>query len=97
MNNNRDFLSPLRDRREDIVPLAISFLRRMRSVIAKNSGRLRRTGASVFLMPHQYLGNVRELDHVMRTAVLMSQGPQLKAGDLGLIGGRDDSGASRVR
>ena len=36
-------------------------------------------------------GNVRELDHVIERAVLMSQGAQIKANDLGLTTRRDGS------
>ena len=43
------------------------------------------------LMKHQFPGNVRELDHVIERAVLMAQGPHVKANDLGLTSGRDDS------
>jgi DNA-binding NtrC family response regulator len=82
-------LPPLRDRREDIMPLANSFLR-------QHAQRYRKelTGfdeaARDRLMQHQFPGNVRELDHVIERAVLMSQGPQIKSGDLGLTIGRDD-------
>src|SRR4029077_2059247 len=36
------------------------------------------------LLQHSFPGNVRELDHVIERAVLMSQGSQIKASDLGL-------------
>jgi DNA-binding NtrC family response regulator len=42
-------------------------------------------------MQHPFPGNVRELDHVIERAVLMTPGPQIKANDLGLTTGRDDS------
>ena len=38
-------------------------------------------------MQHQFPGNVRELDHVIERAVLMAQGQQVKANDLGLTSG----------
>jgi DNA-binding NtrC family response regulator len=83
-------LPPLRERREDIMPLANSFLR-------SHAGRYRKPlsgfeeKARDFLMQHQWPGNVRELDHVIERAVLMAQGQQVKANDLGLTSGRDDS------
>ncbi|PYJ06824.1 MAG: sigma-54-dependent Fis family transcriptional regulator, partial [Verrucomicrobia bacterium] len=43
------------------------------------------------LMQHQFPGNVRELDHVVERAVLMTQGQQLKANDLGLTSGVSDT------
>ncbi|MEY2531913.1 MAG: hypothetical protein QOI96_1998, partial [Verrucomicrobiota bacterium] len=82
-------LPPLRDRREDIMPLANSFLhqhgQRYRKELAGFDEPARDR-----LMTHQYPGNVRELDHVIERAVLMAQGPQIKATDLGLITGRED-------
>lgn len=83
-------LPPLRDRREDIMPLASNFLlqhaKRYRKEIAAFDETARER-----LLQHSYPGNVRELDHVVERAVLMSQGRQLKAADLGLTTGRDDS------
>ena len=76
-------LPPLRDRREDIMPLAKKFL-------ADHAQRYRKElagfdeGARDRLMQHSYPGNVRELDHVIERAVLMSRGPQIKGNDLGL-------------
>jgi DNA-binding NtrC family response regulator len=77
-------LPPLRDRREDIMPLANSFLRqhaeRYRKPISgfDESARER-------LLQHAFPGNVRELDHVIERAVLMTQDRQIRATDLGLI------------
>jgi DNA-binding NtrC family response regulator len=82
-------LPPLRDRREDIMLLANSFLgqhaQRYRKELAGFDEPARER-----LMTHQFPGNVRELDHVIERAVLMTQGPQIKATDLGLISGRED-------
>lgn len=83
-------LPPLRDRREDIMALANSFVRahaqRYRKEISGFDEPARER-----LMAHSFPGNVRELDHVIERAVLMSQGKQIKASDLGLTTGRDDS------
>jgi DNA-binding NtrC family response regulator len=76
-------LPPLRDRREDIMPLAKKFLQehaqRYRKQLAGFDEMARDR-----LMQHSYPGNVRELDHVIERAVLMARGPQIKANDLGL-------------
>ncbi len=76
-------LPPLRDRREDIIPLANNFLRmhgqRYRKELAGFDEAARDR-----LMQHSYPGNVRELDHVVERAVLMAHGTQIKAADLGL-------------
>ncbi len=76
-------LPPLRERREDIAPLAALFL-------GQHAERYRKKltafepAAHEALMRHEFPGNVRELDHVIERAVLMAQGSQLKANDLGL-------------
>ena len=43
------------------------------------------------LMAHPFPGNVRELDHVIERAVLMSHGSQIKANDLGLTSSAGES------
>jgi DNA-binding NtrC family response regulator len=83
-------LPPLRERREDIAPLAAHFLR-------QHAERYRKklTGfeppVHEALTRHQFPGNVRELDHIIERAVLMSQGTQIKANDLGLTTVSDGS------
>ena len=76
-------LPPLRDRREDIIPLANNFLRMHAQRYRKELTGLDET-ARDRLMQHSYPGNVRELDHVVERAVLMARGQQIKAADLGL-------------
>jgi DNA-binding NtrC family response regulator len=76
-------LPPLRDRREDIIPLANNFLRMHAQRYRKDLGGFDET-ARDRLMQHSYPGNVRELDHVIERAVLMARGSQIKAADLGL-------------
>jgi DNA-binding NtrC family response regulator len=76
-------LPPLRDRREDIMLLANMFLQ-------QHGQRYRKqiTGfdemARERLLQHRFPGNVRELDHVIERAVLMTQDRQIRASDLGL-------------
>jgi DNA-binding NtrC family response regulator len=84
-------LPPLRDRREDIMALANSFLRQHAQRYRKELAGFDEP-ARERLMQHQFPGNVRELDHIIERAVLMAQGSQIKATDLGLTSGRDDSG-----
>jgi DNA-binding NtrC family response regulator len=76
-------LPPLRERREDIVPLAAHFL-------VQHSARYRRTldgfspAALQLLQQHTWPGNVREMNHMMERAVLMARGSSVEAVDLGL-------------
>jgi DNA-binding NtrC family response regulator len=83
-------LPPLRERREDIMPLANSFLRQHAKRYRKTLTGFEEKARDV-LMLHQVPGNVRELDHVIERAVLMTQGPQVKVTDLGLTSGISDT------
>jgi DNA-binding NtrC family response regulator len=83
-------LPALRDRKEDIMPLANNFLRMHAKRYRKELGGFDEM-ARERLMAHPFPGNVRELDHVIERAVLMSTGPQIKARDLGLSTGPGDS------
>jgi len=76
-------LPPLRDRREDIMPLAKKFLQEHAQRYRKQLAGFDET-ARDRLMQHSYPGNVRELDHVIERAVLMARGSQIKPNDLGL-------------
>ena len=81
LNTFEIHLLPLRERREDIAPLAVLFL-------GRHAQRYRKTvagfdeGAMRLLEQHPWPGNVRELDHAVERAVLMSSGPTLVASDL---------------
>ena len=76
-------LPPLRDRREDLAPLAEHFLRRYAARYRKPIAGLD-PEALAALESHAWPGNVRELDHALERAVLMATGPTLRAADLGL-------------
>jgi DNA-binding NtrC family response regulator len=84
-------LPPLRDRRDDIPPLAKHFLR-------MHAQRYRKTltgfdpAALQALVDHHWPGNVRELDHAIERAVLMAQGHTIRVGDLGLRTTTDGGG-----
>ena len=78
-------LPPLRERREDIAPLALHFMRRFsrqhgRRVDGLSSQALER------LFAHDWPGNVRELQHVIERAVLLASGPLLSGRDIDVNG-----------
>ncbi|MGA8026178.1 MAG: sigma-54 dependent transcriptional regulator [Bryobacteraceae bacterium] len=79
-------IPPLRERREDIGPLANHFLgihaRRYRKSITGFDHN-----AIQSMYDHPWQGNVRELNHVVERAVLMAQANCIKAGDLALRAG----------
>ena len=86
-------LPPLRDRREDIMPLATHFLRQHAGHYRKHFSGFD-DGAIKALLAHAWPGNVRELDHAVELAVLMSSGETVQPSDLGLRAGRE--GAPRL-
>jgi two-component system response regulator AtoC len=70
-------IPPLRERREDILPLALEFLRR-RSLERGPGAPLRiRDDASVRLIDYAWPGNVRELRNVVERAVVLSEGKSI--------------------
>lgn len=75
--------APLRDRVEDILPLA-------ERLLTKHSQKQRRRGvvfsddARATLLQYAWPGNVRELDNVMQRALILQTGPVIGAMDLGL-------------
>ncbi|MEO8044148.1 MAG: sigma-54 dependent transcriptional regulator [Spartobacteria bacterium] len=83
-------LPPLRERREDIAPLAAHFLRQHAERYRKKLSGFEPAAHEAF-MRHEFPGNVRELDHIIERAVLMSQGAQIKRNDLGLTSGAEGS------
>jgi DNA-binding NtrC family response regulator len=86
LNTIEIHIPPLRERREDIAPLANHFLGTHARRYRKNI-----TGfdynAMQAMYEHPWQGNVRELNHVVERAVLMAQGTAIKAGDLALRAG----------
>lgn len=68
-------VAPLRERREDIVLLAQSFL---------PSGRSLRDDAVQAMMSHLWPGNVRELQQSVSAAAVLSDSDRITATDLGL-------------
>ncbi len=75
--------APLRDRKEDILPLA-------KSLLAKHSKKQHRAGvvlsasAEAELSNYTWPGNVRELDNVMQRALILQTGLTINGADLGL-------------
>lgn len=73
-------IPPLRNRREDIAPLAMHFLSRMQ----KDSGIDRTFSVETLRMMTEYdwPGNVRELEGAVERACALSSGPVLHMGDM---------------
>lgn len=83
LNTIEIHIPPLRERREDIGPLASHFLgvhsqRYRKSITGFDQAALQALHENV------WAGNVRELNHVIERAVLMSQDSCIRLGDLAL-------------
>ncbi len=74
-------LPALRERQEDIAPLAAHFLEAHARKYRKNLMGFD-AAALRALEQHGWLGNVRELDHAVERAALMATGPAITASDL---------------
>jgi len=83
LNTVEIHLPPLRERREDIPPLAAHFLARYVQRYRKQVQGID-AGAVQAMLQHSWPGNVRELDHTIERAVLMARGTQIETADLGL-------------
>jgi DNA-binding NtrC family response regulator len=83
LNTIEIHLPPLRERRDDIAPLAMFFLR-------QHSDRYRKSlkgfdsSAMQQLLEHPWPGNIRELGHAIERAVLLAHGDTVRAADLAL-------------
>ena len=83
LNTVEIHLPPLRERREDIPPLAAHFLARYAQRYRKQISGLD-PSAMQTLLAYNWPGNVRELDHTLERAILMARGSQIESADLGL-------------
>ena len=89
-------LPPLRDRLEDILPLAGLFLKRFGREMGRTALRLSREAKEV-LLAHRYPGNVRQLKNAMERASALCSGDTLGVEDLPpeLRGSSEVPGTSR--
>jgi DNA-binding NtrC family response regulator len=83
LNTIEIHLPPLRERREDLAPMAAHFLGTHARRYRKNITGFDQSAVQA-MYDHPWQGNVRELNHVVERAVLMAQTNCIKAGDLAL-------------
>src|SRR5690554_464260 len=77
--------APLRDRPEDIIPLAEKLLQKHAK--KQNRGKVRWSdSARQALLAYPWPGNVRELDNVVQRALIHQPGPSIDSADLALEG-----------
>ncbi len=75
------YLPPLRERREDILPLAQAFLKRF-AAQANRTLRGFTPAAGERLTSFEWPGNIRQLQNEIQRAVLLCEGPDVDASDL---------------
>jgi two-component system NtrC family response regulator len=79
-------LPPLRERDDDILLLSQVFLDKYAAEQQKAVKGLSQA-AEALLLHYECRGNVRELDKIMRRAVIMANGPMIQPDDLGIVAG----------
>lgn len=86
-------MPPLRERKDDIVPLAHSFIRKYSGELKKKIEGLE-PDAQKLLLRYNWPGNIRELENTIERAMLLAEGRAIAAVDLRL-GETTSSGSSR--
>ncbi len=86
LNVARILLPPLRDRDEDILKLATSFVKEFNKKFNKNVTGFSSEAAEI-IMHYPWKGNVRELRNVIERVVLLEQGTILTKESLGFLKG----------
>jgi DNA-binding NtrC family response regulator len=89
-------LPPLRERREDILPLARFFLERFAARAGKPIRRLS-PQAEQILFRYSYPGNVRELRNLIERAVILEGGDEVSASSIVITGGPGPAVAETAR
>jgi two-component system response regulator AtoC len=74
---------PLRERKDDIVPLASFFIRRFVGELKKKINGIE-PDAQKLLLRYNWPGNIRELENTIERAMLMAEGQEIAAADLRL-------------
>jgi Nif-specific regulatory protein len=94
-------MPPLRERKDDIVPLANSFIRRFSGELKKKIDGLE-PEAQKLLMRYNWPGNIRELENAIERAMLLTESRAITTDDLRLGetptagGGRDHASVVKI-
>ena len=94
-------MPPLRERKDDIVPLANTFIRKFAGELKKKIEGLE-SDAQKLLMRYNWPGNIRELENTIERAILLAEGRSIASGDLRLGevptagGGRDHAAVVKI-
>ena len=74
-------IPPLRERKEDLIPLMDHFLKRFS---AENNRKIKGVSSKArdLLMKYNYPGNIRELENILERAVVIARGDYIETADL---------------
>jgi DNA-binding NtrC family response regulator len=92
-------LPPLRDRREDIIPLVEHFVRKHAQRIGREVERIE-DAALDRLRAYEWPGNVRELENTIERAVVLAAGPVIDEASISIVeppAGRETAGLPSPR
>jgi len=81
-------IPPLRERQEDIIPLAQFFIKKYATQFQVSAGPLTED-AEHFLLNHKWEGNIRELENVIQRAVILCQSQPITSTVLTLKPGQE--------
>ena len=77
-------MPPLRERKNDIVPLATAFIRRFSGDLKTKKMEGLEPESQELLMRYNWPGNIRELENAIERTVLLAEGLAIEADDLRL-------------
>lgn len=78
------FIPPLRERKEDILPLVEHFIQKYNQKTGKKIQGITRDAKDI-LLSHPWPGNIRELENVIERAIVLSRGEAIDKQDLAYL------------
>jgi len=78
------FIPPLRERKEDIIPLVNHFIQKYNQRCGKNIQGLTQEAKEI-LFSYPWPGNIRELENVIERAIVLSRGEAIDKSDLAYL------------
>jgi DNA-binding NtrC family response regulator len=96
LNVVRLYVPPLRERREDILPLFRFFMARFNDQFQKRFGQISKE-AEAYLLQYAWPGNVRELRNAAERVVLMEKGDTIFDRHFSFLTGKEKEEAKRSR
>ncbi len=87
-------LPPLRDRREDVLPLARHFLTKWNKELSRKIVGWT-PEVEAYLLRHAWPGNVRELENAIERGVVLARGDRITPEDLLIDAGPDETSSNR--